>query len=259
MSLCAAGDVLDALAAIDVEIFLDLAGIAGVLVDRNPDLAVRAGQRPREQARGAALDIEKANLPEIEQPFVEAGPDIHAAAMDVVGEMIEIKQPGAFRPRISCAEPVELGVVGRALRAVAIDEIQQAAADALDRGDIERLLRRRNIGRLGAERQRALIGPLRIDDAERHRGRARPVRGDKGEAVRARLFVDEIIDVALAIDRDLPGPVARHRHIAHQPEQRVQLFGSRVRVFDELKAVGAHRIVGADHRGRRVVRKWTHV
>ena len=39
----AAGDVLDALAAIDVEVFLDLAGIACVLVDRNPDLAVRAG------------------------------------------------------------------------------------------------------------------------------------------------------------------------------------------------------------------------
>ena len=47
----AAGDVLDALAAIDVEIFLDLPGIAGVLVDRDPDLAVRAGQRAREQAR----------------------------------------------------------------------------------------------------------------------------------------------------------------------------------------------------------------
>jgi hypothetical protein len=38
--------VLDALAAIDAEIFLDLAGIAGILVDRNPDLAVGAGQRP---------------------------------------------------------------------------------------------------------------------------------------------------------------------------------------------------------------------
>ena len=89
--LGAAGDVLDALAAIDVEIFLDLAGIAGVLVDRNPDLAVGTGQRPREQAGRAALDIEKADLAEIEQPFVEAGPDIHAAAMDVMGEMIEIE------------------------------------------------------------------------------------------------------------------------------------------------------------------------
>src|ERR1700737_1914962 len=83
--LGAAGDMLDALAAIDAEIFLDLAGLAGVLIDRNPDLAVRAGQRPREQAGGAALDIEKPDLPEVEQFFVEAGPDIHAAAMNIGG------------------------------------------------------------------------------------------------------------------------------------------------------------------------------
>src|ERR1700759_2479387 len=37
--LAAASDVLDTLAAIDVEIFLDLPGIAGILVDRNPNLA----------------------------------------------------------------------------------------------------------------------------------------------------------------------------------------------------------------------------
>jgi hypothetical protein len=69
-------------------------------------------------------------------------------------------------------------------------------------------LRGRNIGRLRAERQRARIGLLRIDHPERHRRRAGPVRGNKAEAVGAGLFVDEIIDVALAVDRDLPGPVA---------------------------------------------------
>ena len=250
--------MLDALAAIDAEIFLDLAGIAGILVDRNPDLAVGAGQRPREQAGRPALDIEEADLPEIEQLFVEAGPHVHPAAMDVVGEVIEIKQPGALGPRIARAQPFELGIIGRALGAVAIDEIQQAAADALDGGHVERLLRRRNIRGLGAERQCALIGLLRIDHAERHRRRAGPVRGDEIEAVGAGLLVDEIIDVALAIDRDLLGPVPRDRHIAHQPEQRVQFFGPRMRVFDELEAVGAHRVVGGDGGGRRVVRKRTH-
>ena len=250
--------MLDALAAIDVEIFLDLAGIAGVLVDRNPDLAVGTGQRPREQAGGAALDIEEPDLAEVEQFFVEAGPDIHAAAMDVVGEMIEIEQPGAFGPRIFRAQPFEFGIIGRTLGAVAIDEIQQAAADALDRGNIERLLRGRNVGRLRAQRQRALIGRLRIDHAKRHRRRARPVRGDKVETVGAGLLVDEIVDVALAIDRDLLGLVARDRHVAHQLEQRVQFFRLRMRVFDELEAIGAHRIVGADGGGRRVVRKRTH-
>src|SRR5512139_2979626 len=67
----AAGDVLDALALVNAEIFLDLSGFAGVLVDRNPDLAIRAGQRAREQARRAALDVEEADLAEVEQPCVE--------------------------------------------------------------------------------------------------------------------------------------------------------------------------------------------
>ena len=84
------------------------------------------------------------------------------------------------------------------------------------------------------------------------------MRGDEAMAVGARLFVDEIIDIALAIDRDLLGLVAGDRRIAHQLEQRVQLFGLRVGVFDELKTVGAHRVVGADGGGRRVVRKRTH-
>jgi hypothetical protein len=84
------------------------------------------------------------------------------------------------------------------------------------------------------------------------------VRGDKAKAVGAGLLVDQIIDIALAIDRDLFGAVAGDRHVTHQLEQRVQRFRIGVRVFDEFEAVGAHRIIGGDRRGRRVVRKWTH-
>jgi hypothetical protein len=102
------------------------------------------------------------------------------------------------------------------------------------------------------------IGLLRIDYAKRHRRRAGSVRGDEAGAVAARLLIDQIIDVALAIDRDLLGLVAGDRRIAHQPEKRMQLFGLGMRVLDELEAVGAHRIVGADGGGRRVVRKRTH-
>ena len=82
--------------------------------------------------------------------------------------------------------------------------------------------------------------------------------GDEIKAVAAGLLVDEIVDVALAIDRDLFGLVAGDRRIAHQLEQRVQFLRLGMRIFDELKAVGAHRVVGGDGGGRRVVRKWTH-
>ena len=68
--------------------------------------------------------------------------------------------------------------------------------------------------------------------------------GDEIEAMGAGRFVDEIIDVALAIDRDLPGPVARDRRITHQLEQCMQLLRLRMRVFDKLEAIGAHWIVG---------------
>src|ERR1700761_1734339 len=102
--------MLDALAAIDVEIFLDLAGIAGILVDRNPDLAVRAGQRAREQTGSAAFDVEIPNLAEVEELFIEAGPDIHPAAMNVVGEVIDVIKPDARWPRIIGAKPIELQI-----------------------------------------------------------------------------------------------------------------------------------------------------
>ena len=176
--------------------------------------------------------------------------------MDVVGEVIDVIEPRAFRPRVAGAEPLEL--VRRTLGAVAIDEIEQAAADTLDGGNVERLLRRRNVGRFRAERQRAVIGRPGVDHPERHRRRARAVGGDKVKTMGAGFFVDEVVDVALAVDRDLPGAVTRDRGIAHQLEQRVQRPRVGMRVFDELETIGTHRIVGADDRGRRVVRKWTH-
>ena len=116
--------MLDALAAIGVEIFLDLAGLACVLVDRNPNFSVRAGQRAREQARGAAFDVEEADLAEIEQLCVKASPDVHAAAMDVMGEVIEIEQARSRRLRILRVQPFELGLIGRSFGGIAIDEIQ---------------------------------------------------------------------------------------------------------------------------------------
>src|SRR5262245_43671638 len=99
--------------------------------------------------------------------------------MDVVGEVIDVVKPGAHGLRIARTEPFELGIVGGALRAVAVDEIEQAAADTLDGGNVERLLLRRQARWLGAECNRALISLPAIYDTERHRWRAGTVRGDE--------------------------------------------------------------------------------
>src|SRR6185437_8608124 len=60
----------EAIAMVGREIFLDLRLVVGALVDRDADLAARAGHRLRLQARELALDVEVADLPEIEEAFV---------------------------------------------------------------------------------------------------------------------------------------------------------------------------------------------
>ena len=62
----------------------------------------------------------------------------------------------------------------------------------------------------------------------------------------------------LAVDRDRLGLVPGDRDKAHQLEQGVQLSRIGMGVFDELEAVGAHRIVVGDFGWRRIVRKRTH-
>src|SRR6185312_14196227 len=74
-------DVLNALAVVLPQILLDLALVVLRLVDGNADLAARAGHGAREQARLPALDVEVADLAEVEQLFVEALPQVHVAAL----------------------------------------------------------------------------------------------------------------------------------------------------------------------------------
>lgn len=85
------------------------------------------------------------------------------------------------------------------------------------------------------------------------------MRSHEFEPMGAWLLVNEVIDVTLAIDRDLPGLVPRDWRVAHQLEQRMQLAGIGVGIFDEFEAVGAHRVVGRNRGGRRVMRKRTHL
>ncbi len=61
------------------------------------------------------VDVEIVDLLEAEQLAVERPPLVHVAAVDVVGEVIEIVEADALRPGIALAQPLELGIVGRAL------------------------------------------------------------------------------------------------------------------------------------------------
>src|SRR5262249_14655192 len=129
-------NVLDAFAAIGAEILLDLRFVVGRFVDGDADLAAGAGHRPALQAGQLAFDVEVPDLAEVEEPFVEVRPQVHAAAMDVVREVIDIGQADAPWIGVDSRRSHEVDVIDAAV-AVAVDEKDEAVADALDRRDIQ--------------------------------------------------------------------------------------------------------------------------
>src|SRR5262245_1541207 len=90
--LAAAGDMLNSLALILMQKFLDLTLVVGGFVQRYPDLSAWARQRPRIKSRVFPGNVEKADLPEIEEVLIEAIPAVHGAAKNIVGQVIDIKQ-----------------------------------------------------------------------------------------------------------------------------------------------------------------------
>src|ERR1700722_1043469 len=172
--------------------------------------------------------------------------------------MVEVAEAGAFRFWIALAQPVELRFVGRALPPVTIDKINQASANALDRGRIESLAAPGRIGRLRAEIQAALKSIARVHDAKGHRRSTRTVLLRKIRAMRAGLFIDEVADVALAIEGDRLPLVPRDGSKAHQAEQVVQVLRLGMRIFDEFEAVSSGRIMVGNLSRRRIMRKGSH-
>ena len=244
MSSGAKRDVLDALAVIGGEIFLDLRLVVGAFVDRDADLAARAGHRLGLQPGQLALDVEVADLAEIEEPLVEARPFIHAAAMNVVGQVIDVGEADALRIVIDPRQEFEIDVVDAALLAVAVDQVDQRIADALDRRDVELHRPDLVLDTPGAERQRPLVGEGCVLHPEGDRADRRAVHARKalGEAVG--LGIDDEVHVALAVERDVLGAMPGDLHEAHALEQAAKLGGIGRGVLDELEAVGAHGIDG---------------
>src|SRR5262245_26764609 len=167
-------DVLDALAVVLAQILFDLRLVVLRFVDRDADLAAGAGHGAAEQPGLLAFDVEVADLAEVEQLLVEAGPLVHVAARDVVSEMIDVREPRGTAAR-SAGHRHEVDVVNRAL-AVAVDQIDQAAADAFDRRNVQLHRPDARLHRLRAQLDTATQRERRILHAERHRARRRTMR-----------------------------------------------------------------------------------
>ncbi len=121
--------MLDALAVVLAQEFLDLAVVVLALVERNADGAVGRDHGLAEQARGLALDVEILLLFEAEQLAVEAGPGAHLAAADVVGQVVQkVEADAVLRRRLAPA-----GDLVPARERVTVHQIEHRSADALDR------------------------------------------------------------------------------------------------------------------------------
>src|SRR5258708_28059990 len=168
------GDVLNAFAFVLVQIFFDLALVVLALVDGDANLAAGRGERAREQTGLLAFDAEVANFPEVEQLFAKTGPHVHVAALDVVSEVIDAKQAHG-NMRLGVDDRYEVDIVDGA-RAVAIDQIDQAAADPFDRRDIEFHRTRRDRSGFGTQIQGARLCQERVGAPKRTCAGARPAR-----------------------------------------------------------------------------------
>src|SRR5262249_48798153 len=142
------GDVLDAFAVIAVEVFGDLPPLlVAFLVDRDADLAARAGEGLALHAGDLAFDVEVADLAEVEQPLVEVGPFLHPAAVHVVRQVVDVEQsvadwiePGAgkgLEVDVVEADVADLALPRAVLAAPAVDEVDERVADPLDRRNVE--------------------------------------------------------------------------------------------------------------------------
>ncbi len=240
-------DVLDSLAVVLAQVFLDLALVVLRLVDRDANLPAGAGHGARDQSGLLAFDVEIADLAEVEQLLVEARPMIHPAAHHIVREVIDPCQPGLFHSRLRGDRP-EVHVIDR-LVSVAIHQVDQRATDALDARNVQF----HGTGALRARLRPQLDSPVEGVGSVLHPkghcagGRSVLPREALGEGVRLR--VDDEIDVALIVQGHVLRAVSRHHRKAEPFEQRSQQLRVGSRVLDELESVGAHRVGGGPARG----------
>ena len=84
------------------------------------------------------------------------------------------------------------------------------------------------------------------------------MRAGEGGRMRRRFGIQEIVDIALTIERDVLAVMPGDRLEAHLAKQSVKNLRLRMGELDEFEAVGAGGVRLADRRLGRVVRKRTH-
>ena len=194
------GDVLNAFAIELHQKLFDLPCTFGrFFVQGDTDHAVRGRHGFGGQAGVFALDVEVANFTEVEQLFVEISPVRHAAAIHVMGQMVDDFQASAHRMAIHTFDEHKVDVIDRAAFTVTVDQVQRRAADAFDRWQVEFHRTRRDFDRLRTQFQRTGVGLLGIAYTKRHAAHRRAVFSREVGRHTVRLVIEDQVDVALTI------------------------------------------------------------
>src|SRR5690606_2738858 len=213
------GDVLDAFTVVLADEFLDLRLVVGRLVDRDADLAARRGHGAGEQTGELAFDIEVADLAEVGDTLVEAGPHVHLPAAHVVGQVVDALQTDSIVVGAAAFDVLEVDVID-ALVAIAVDQIQQRAADAFDAGNVQ-------LAEVGVAAHQ--FGPLLLDvggglggvlDPEGHGAGTGAMLLAEGTYVAGGTAIEHDVDVVLLEQPYLFGAVLGGFGETHRSEER---------------------------------------
>jgi hypothetical protein len=180
---------------------------------------------------------------EAEDLRIELDPVRGAVGIDVLDDPEEVQSAQRGRVLVDRGNGEKIDVVDREF-VVPVDELDEALADAMNRGNVElhrprphRYLPRPELAR-PAER------PVGVANADRERADDGPFGGLHGARDIGRLRVDDDVHRALPVELDLAGPVPRDRPEPHPFEHAAQRLGLRRGEFDVFDPVDSERIVG---------------
>ena len=168
--------------------------------------------------------------------------DVGQAMADWI-ERVALDTRQGFKVHVIKTDVADVARLGAVFAAPFVDEVNDGVANALDGGDVQ-LARARGVGIApGAQRNGALVSGLGVAHPERNGADAGAVLAGKALGKRVGLGVDDEVDAALAVQRDVFVAVPGNRLEAHAFKQRAHHGRVGRRVFNEFETVGAHGVV----------------
>src|SRR6202171_4734465 len=180
---------------------------------------------------------------EPEELRVELDPLRHAIAADILDDAEPMQAGQRRRVRIHAGIEREIHVVDREL-AIAIDEVDAARSDAMDRGDIElhHFDLERNDPRPVVDR--VSVCSRGVTHAKRDRRDHRRFSRLYRTGLAARMGVDDDVHVSLPVEQHLARAVACDRAKAHHLQHLTQRLRLARRILDELDTIHRQRVAG---------------